>query len=262
MHTRLILILITVVLLVATTLVQAQNGYTTWTDPHANEFSLEVPQGWTTQGGSYIDSTGTDCYYVSTSSPDGSIAVTLGDPRVASTYNSQRTQQMSGEQFAKWYYQNYIASEISGANVENEKNFGNGAGGLEYTYSGNVGEVYAQTASNGMAWYIKLLFSFVAPSSETNVAQSVVLHMVQTTKWNYQQRAQQQETLSNNILNNVIGPNGVVTNEDTAAQHATNQWSSYLGGNDNIGNRYVWNCDGKTVTTDSYENPGGCDLEY
>ena len=86
MNPRIILIL---GILGLTAFAQAQNdiSYTQWQDP-TGMFSLEVPDGWSTSGGTYHDALGTLCYYVITESPDQSIIVDLGDPRQPGTHSN------------------------------------------------------------------------------------------------------------------------------------------------------------------------------
>jgi hypothetical protein len=174
-----ILILSVLTMLTLAILAQAQNGYTNFCDPKG-QFCMQVPQGWPVQGESYVDSTGIPCYYVDVVSPDNSIIIAFGDRRVNALFP-----QISGKQYAEWYYQNFIASSIQGVQIVSDNELQDGSGVVEYTDGNNAGVVCAKTMHlGGKNWVCSLLYNVVAPSSEIDQAVSIAQHMIQTTVWN------------------------------------------------------------------------------
>jgi hypothetical protein len=258
---KLLLVLSAIALLIPdiAILAQAQNGYTTFIDPQGL-FSMQVPQGWYCQGGSYVDPTGVPCYYVDLASPDGSVVIKLGDRRITPVFDTP----LSGKQFAEWYYQNYIANSIQGLQVISDQELQDGSGAVVYTDGNNGGVVCAKTMPmGGNKWGVSLLYSVIAPASELNQAVSIVQHMIETTVWNTQQQSSYASNLmrqTQDYTNDIIG--NVIENQNTVGQHAMDRWTSVIADEPDT-EKYVWDCDGQTIVTDSYVKPAiDCELVY
>lgn len=261
MKTRIGLILCALVLFMPA-LAQNDVQYATFVDPKGM-FSMEVPAGWYTQGNSFADSTGATSYYVDTQSPDKTILICIGDPRIQAVYSTASTPMMSGKQMAEYYFQNYIQPSGTGIQERSSQDLQNGGGVVAYMADQNEGGiVYFQTASSGNKWYIALMYNFIAPISEMEAVEAVCMHMIQTTTWNQQQQ----------MVNNRLATNYALNQANTALQesndmgniigHTMNQYSDIFSDN-TPGQEYIWDCNGQTVATDSYIPPDSdCERLY
>ena len=115
-------------------------AFTTWTDPRENAYSVSVPQGWQTVGGSYRLSATDIRSGLVTASPDQQIRVMLGDsnlgtfiqPNLMMAYAGLREgmyyglgdgsklliqRYIKGQQFARLYAQMYVSRRCSGVQI-------------------------------------------------------------------------------------------------------------------------------------------------
>ena len=250
-------------------LAQAQNDYTTFRDPNGM-FTMDVPQGWTTNGGTYTDQqSGISCYYVSTVSPDSSVVINLGDPGVSAVIPQQ-----TGKQYAEWYYQNRVANQLQGTQVLADSDYGNNAGYLGYAYGNFGGIIGAQTMPKGDGNYgISLLFHIIAPQNQLQQALDVAAHMIQSTRSTSQQTYAQgaynpgpgnyASNLNIDNQNYALGIiDSVMENQDNMWQHATNERVSNI--RDEPGGDYQWqDSSGNYYTTPGLEKPtDDAELEY
>jgi len=78
-----------------------------WRDPRENAFSIEVPEGWKTQGGLFrfasVDTRGA----WETVSPDGAIRVAGGDPELPTFTEPNQMLMMAGFREGSWYSPGY-----------------------------------------------------------------------------------------------------------------------------------------------------------
>ena len=289
MGAKLIFLLIAVILLAGTASLGSAQGFTTWTDPNG-KFTIGVPQGWRASGSSYTDNTGTSCYYVVTMSPDGSMGIMLGDPRLAGTYISYQIPYMTGKEFVERYYESYIATSMQGLQVVGDQDLGNGAGVVMYTDGNNIGLIAAQTANGGSMWQLQLLLHMIAPANQAYNVLAVATQMAQSVNFggygmtgssrmvgstmggspsmgsmasmpNFQQYAQQQMALNNQMTDIALT---IGQNAANAREHGANMFDAYIRDDYSAGNQYQWETpSGQTLFTDSYVNPtGDSNLEY
>jgi hypothetical protein len=238
---------------------QAQdNGisYVTWTDPHENAFSLEVPQGWNVEGGSSRtnNNLANYRYYVRAISPGGEIILNVGDPRVSITYMEQNsmlgsnqriindltrslnipTQQspfpisprLTGQQFAEAYLRTYPEYGTTGIEVTYSNDYGHSNqadfGIIKYTCYKNgeqmAGAVSAETATTPIGdWMLSSLSSYLAPRPQETLALSVINHMVKTFKWD-----------SRWVYANANLANQISSAWSTAREHSAQDWDLYI----------------------------------
>lgn len=88
------------------------NGYTTFTDPDQNSFTVEVPRGWSVQGGMTRPRPIDARPWVKVTSPDGLITAFIGDGKIPpyTMPNAQST--MLGFGPGKWYQGTLVAGYI------------------------------------------------------------------------------------------------------------------------------------------------------
>jgi tetratricopeptide (TPR) repeat protein len=209
-HRRLIIILGVFALVIVNTAILGQGQdnvvYVTWHEPNEDAFSIEVPQGWTVEGGLYRNPANPliDIRpYVRATSIDGNIIVTRWDYRFKILFY---TKQLSGVECAEWYLSNYPEAGISEITITSRTPANNNSGMINYScYKNNLpmsGAVAALTTSIGTSWYLEDLATYLAPVSLENLAKTVCSHMMQTSKWNPQWNSSNTQKL--NEFNNAL----------------------------------------------------------
>ncbi len=74
-----------------------------WSDPRENAFSIEVPQGWITQGGLERKSAIDTRAWVKAKSPDGQVLVFSGDPEIPPFTIPNQMMEWTGFREGSWY---------------------------------------------------------------------------------------------------------------------------------------------------------------
>lgn len=209
----------------------ASNAHVAWTpytDPFEKAFSLEVPSGWTVQGGLFRMGYSDERTMVNLKSPDGQIEIRFGDVSVPSytppnPYHSREGEvydlgaqaQMvvehyrTGPEYAVMYSHSRFAQQcknpqapssmpdfsfpdavpVSGDQVS--------AGQIGYVCQTDSGQkialTYVKTVRAGQLWQVATLVSLIAPADRLDYARSIATHSSQTFRLSQQWMAYQQQ---------------------------------------------------------------------
>lgn len=191
-------------------------AWTQFQDPNEHAFSLEVPQGWTVRGGlirlGYSDARG----MVDLRSPDGKIAVRIGDVGVPSyalpnAYHAREGEVVdlgaqaqlivaryrTGPQFAVLYSQarfhelcrnpqpdstdaGFAVPDYVPLDGAGESSAGQIAWRCEAADGSRVVFAYTRTVQGNGIWQVPTIVSFMAPPEQSALARSIALQMVRS----------------------------------------------------------------------------------
>jgi hypothetical protein len=206
----------------------ARLAWTQFTDPFEQAFSLQVPQGWTVQGGLFRVGFSDQRTMVSIKSPDGQIEIRFGDisvptytppnpyhVREGEPYDLGAQAQMvvehyrSGPDYAVMYAHSRFATvcrnpqapstvvDFSFPDALEVKGDRVSPGQIEYLCQTDAGPrvalVYAKTVMAGPIWQVPTLVSLLAPPDRLDYALSVTHQSAQTFRLSQQWMAYQQQ---------------------------------------------------------------------
>jgi hypothetical protein len=210
---------------------QASNpnvNWTQYTDPFEQAFSLQVPQGWTVQGGLFRMGYSDERPMVNLKSPDGQVEIRFGDVSVPSytppnpyhtregeIYDLGAQAQMvvehyrTGPEYAVMYAHSRFAhqcrnpqappsvTEFSVPDVIPVSGDQVSAGQIAYVCQTDSGQkialTYVKTVRVGQIWQVATLVSIMAPSGRLDDARSIALHSAQSFHLSQQWMAYQQQ---------------------------------------------------------------------
>lgn len=203
-------------------------AWTQYTDPFEKAFSLEVPAGWTVQGGLFRMGYSDERPMVNVKSPDGQVEIRFGDVSVPSytppdAYHSREGEiydlgaqaQMvvehyrTGPEYAVMYSHSRFAHQCRNPQAPSSMtDFSipdpmpvNGdqvsAGQIEYVCQTDSGQkmalTFVKTVRAGQIWQVATLVSVLAPADRLDLARSIAVHGTQTFHLNQQWVAYQQQ---------------------------------------------------------------------
>ncbi len=191
---------------------KAAAGWNEFEDPFEHAFSLAVPQGWTVRGGLFRLGYSDTRIMVDARSPDGAVAIRLGDVAIPSYalpagYHTREgeiydlgaqarlivARYRTGPEFAVLYSQARFHGlcsdpqpDMGDAGFEIPDNLrqlaGTGSAGqiawhCKTPNGPRVAFVYTQTAQANGIWQVPILLSFLAPPEKVELARSIILEM-------------------------------------------------------------------------------------
>lgn len=201
---------------------------TQWTrfeDPNEHAFSLDVPAGWKTEGGLVRRGPVDLSVFLRALSPDGSVMLILGDP--APAYfgtpglgaGPKARPYLAGQAYARQYLEESLPALCSSAqfiSAEDRPEIASGplAQGTPYARH-DAGDATFSCIHNGKpvkafmvagtflyaarmrampgSWGVNLLAGFLAPEARVDEVKAIVLHMLQSSRfdpdWNRRQQA-------------------------------------------------------------------------
>ncbi len=203
-------------------------NWTQYTDPFEQAFSLQVPQGWTVQGGLFRMGYSDERPMVNLKSPDGQIEIRFGDVSVPSytppnpyharegeIYDLGAQAQMvvehyrTGPEYAVMYSHSRFAHlcrnprspssmpDFSFPDAIPVKGDQVSAGQIAYVCQTDSGQkialTYVKTVRVGQIWQVASLVSLLAPLDRLDYARSVALHSGQSFHLSQQWMAYQQQ---------------------------------------------------------------------
>lgn len=210
---------------------QASNSRVAWTqytDPFEQAFSLQVPQGWTVQGGLFRMGYSDERTMVNLKSPDGQIEIRFGDVSVPSytppnpyhtregeVYDLGAQAQLvvehyrTGPEYAVMYSHSRFAKQCRNPQSPSTmpdfsfpdaipvKGDQISAGQIEYVCQTESGQkialTYAKTVRAGQIWQVASLVSLIAPADRLEFARSIAQQSAQTLRLSQQWMAYQQQ---------------------------------------------------------------------
>jgi hypothetical protein len=204
-------------------------SWTQFSDPMEHAFSLQVPQGWTVQGGLFRMGYSDERVMINMRSPDRQIEVRLGDvsvpsytppnpyhPREGETYDLGAQAQMvvaryrTGPEFAVLYSHARFAptcknpqapSSMADFSVPDAVPITNAdkqsAGQIEYVCQTDAGPrialAYVKTVQTGPIWQATSIVSVLAPPDREDYARNIAQHSARSLQLNPQWMAYQQQ---------------------------------------------------------------------
>jgi hypothetical protein len=209
----------------------AQSSGVSWiqyTDPFEQAFSLQVPRGWTVQGGLFRMGYSDERTMVNLKSPDGQIEIRFGDVSVPSytppnpyharegeVYDLGAQAQMvvehyrTGPEYAVMYSHSRFAHQCKNPQAPSSMadfSFPDAipvhgdkvsAGQIAYLCQTDSGQkmalTYVKTVLAGQVWQVPTVVSLIAPADRLDFARSVAAHSSQTFHLNQQWMAYQQQ---------------------------------------------------------------------
>lgn len=200
-------------------------SWSKFNDPNENAFSLDVPAGWKVEGGLVRRGPVDLSLFLRALSPDDSILLILGDP--APAYfgtpglgsGPKARPYVAGEAYARQYVEESLPTLCSGltfVNGSDRPDIASGplAQGTPYAKH-DAGEVTFSCTHNGKptqaymiagtflyspllrgmpgSWGLNLLAGCLAPADQVNASKKMILHMLQSAKfdpeWNRKEQA-------------------------------------------------------------------------
>lgn len=205
-------------------------NWTTFQDPNERAFTVEVPAGWTVQGGMFRLGYSDYRVMIDMKSPDGRVNVRVGDVSIPSYAVPSAQHPREGERIdlgaqaqltvAKYrtgreYAEAYGHMRFKDCRGLKEET-ATGAppapdtpelaevkqstiGEAAYSCDGRSAYVYAKTAFYGGFWQVHQLWSYLAPADQVMSARAVIGEIVKTFKfsdaWVAQQKQYDQEAM-------------------------------------------------------------------
>lgn len=206
-------------------------SWTNFEDPNEKAFTLEIPQGWTVQGGMFRLGYSDYRPMVDLKSPDGKISIRLGDARIPSyaapspnhtqegaVYDLGAQAQMvvakyrTGQDYALLYSkvrfkdckaltpETVTTPPPASAPPELPEVKEATTGQVAYSCDGSrTAYVFSKTANYGGIWQVHALWSFEAPTDQVLSARAIIEHAMKTYKlsdaWIAYQKKLDQEAL-------------------------------------------------------------------
>jgi hypothetical protein len=199
-----------------------------YTDPFEQAFSLQVPRGWTAQGGLFRMGYSDARAMVNLKSPDGQIEIRFGDVSVPSytppnpyharegeVYDLGAQAQMvvehyrTGPEYAVMYSHSRFAHQCKNPQAPSSMpdfSFPDAipvhgdqvsAGQIAYLCQTDSGQkmalTYVKTVLAGQLWQVPTVVSLIAPADRLDFARSIAAHSSQTFHLNQQWIAYQQQ---------------------------------------------------------------------
>ena len=194
----------------------SKTAWTQFEDPFEHAFSVEVPQGWTVRGGLFRLGYSDERMMVDLRSPDGKIAIRIGDvgvpsyalpnpyhPREGEVYDLGAQAQLivaryrTGPEFAVLYSQARFSQRCrnpqpdaadAGFAVQDNvplAGFSSSSAGqiawrCETADGPRVVFAYTRTAEANGIWQVPAILSFMAPQEKSALARGILLDMVRT----------------------------------------------------------------------------------